>query len=355
KTRNGSNSMMRAFDFLYGNVKETPLDLKNLPLAHLVKDAGKVYARDGWGEDATWFRFECSDYWNQHQHLETGNFEIFRYDQLATESGEYKNWSSPHAVNWLTRTIAHNCLLVAMPGEEWKNYRGGKYFANDGGQAKKWDTVAANLLEWELKKAKFTRGKITAFENTPGFMYVAGDCSKAYSAKKVRKYVRKIVFLRPGVFVILDRVEAVKAEYGKTWLLHCKNEPELKKREFTVKNGEGTLNCYALLPEKTVFNKIKGYTYGGEDFPETESALTEAADLWRVEVKPEGSRSEDIFLNVLSTAGEKKPVLIKKGSAIGVNIDGNEVVFEGEAGGYVLLNNVKYILKEEVIAGKYEK
>ena len=129
----------------------------------------------------------------------------------------------------------------------------------------------------------------------------------------------------------------------------------MKKGEFTVKNGEGTLNCYALFPEKTLIKKIKGYSYGGEDFPETESALTEAADLWRVEVKPEGSRSEDIFLNVLSTAGEKKPVLIKKGSAIGVNIDGNEVVFEGEAGGYVLLNNVKYILKEEVIAGKYEK
>jgi len=230
-----------------------------------------------------------------------------------------------------------------------------KELENDGGQAKKWETVVGTLPEWEAKKETFSRGKITAYENTAGFMYLTGDCTKAYSQKKVGKYIRRIVFLRPGVFVIYDKIEALNKDYAKTWLLHCKEEPEIKASEFTVKSGEGTLNCYALLPEKAVIGKVEGYTYGGKDFPEKKSALTPAADLWRVEIKPGTARADDVFLNVLSTAGEKKPVLIRKGNSIGVSIDGNEVLFEGDTGGYILVNGVKSDMKGEVVTGKYER
>jgi len=355
KNRTGSNLLSRAFDFLYGGPADAPKGLAGYPLAHIAKDIGKVYARDSWDDDAAWFRFECSDYWNQHQHLEAGNFEIFCKEQLATESGEYITWSSPHAVNWLTRTIAHNCMLVNMPGEEWKNYRSVKELENDGGQAKKWESVVGTLPEWEAKQGTFSRGRITAYENTAGFMYLTGDCTKAYNSRKVNKYIRRVVFLRPGVFVIYDRIAAMSKDYAKTWLLHCRNEPEISNAEFTVKNGAGTLNCYALLPEKTVISKVEGYTYGGKNYPEKESKLTPEADLWRVEIKPGIESAENIFLNVLSTAGKKKPVLIQKGKGVGVSLDGSEVVFEGDTGGYILVNGVKSEMKGEVVAGKYER
>ena len=77
--------------------------------------------------------------------------------------------------------------------------------------------------------------------------------------------------------------------------------------------------------------------------------------MWRVEIKPGIESAENIFLNVLSTAGKKKPVLIQKGKGVGVSLDGSEVVFEGDTGGYILVNGVKSEMKGEVVAGKYER
>jgi hypothetical protein len=67
---------------------QEPLPMGMFPLSHAALGVGKVYARSDWSPEATWFRFECGDYWCGHQHFETGNFEIFRHETLAAESGE---------------------------------------------------------------------------------------------------------------------------------------------------------------------------------------------------------------------------------------------------------------------------
>ena len=199
KRRTGSNFEARLFDFLYEEVPDAATPIADMPLAHLASGIGKLYARSDWTDDATWFRFECGDFWCNHQHYETGNFEIYRREPLATESGEYHDWGSPHAMNWLIRTIAHNCILVNMPGETWTHMRDGDRvpIANDGGQAKKFDWPADTLADWKAKRDTFTRGKIVAYENRPEYLYVAGDCSQAYAAAKLQSWIRQIIFLRP--------------------------------------------------------------------------------------------------------------------------------------------------------------
>ncbi len=122
--RKASNSEARLQDFLLEEEPETPLPLSGFPLAHLAKGIGKVYARSDWTDDATWLRFECGDFWNLHQHFEVGNFELFRYAPLATESGEDEDFTDAQSANWLTRTIAHNSLLIYQPGETWPRMRG---------------------------------------------------------------------------------------------------------------------------------------------------------------------------------------------------------------------------------------
>ena len=175
RKRKGSNTYEKFTDFLYGETsakKEEPLDITALPMAHLAEGIGRVYARGSWKDDAAWFRFECGDWWAEHNHFEAGNFEIFKNEPLATESGEYVLYDTNHSMNWLIRTVAHNCILVFDPKETWTVMRdGGKNtYANDGGQAPK-SRIVPTLEEWKAKKAQFKRSTLLAYDNTPEYLY----------------------------------------------------------------------------------------------------------------------------------------------------------------------------------------
>ena len=350
KARPGGNSLAKITDFIYLEKPDEAADIKTFPTAHIATGIGKVYARGDWSDDATWLRFECGDYYNGHQHFEVGNFEIFRYEPLATESGEYVDYGSNHAVNWLLRTVAHNCILVYMPGETWPRMRdGGKNkYANDGGQTKKWEWTVPTLDEWKAKRETFERGEIVAYQNAPEYLYVAGDCAAAYRPEKLESWVRQIVFVRPHTFVIYDRVASVKPEYAKTWLLHCRLEPVIEGTSFALKDGKGALDGAVLLPKDAALRKVHGYTYGGETFDEVESAQTPAAAKWRIEVKPAAAAKEDVFLTVLSTDGPVKAELLRDGEGVGARVGGTEVMFSGRVGGRLRRGGKEFELKEGV-------
>lgn len=343
-------------DFLCAEPAEEKLPLGTMPLAHLASGIGKLYARGDWSDSATWLRFECGDHFTQHQHYEAGNFEIFHHAPLATESGEYVDWTSPHAANWLIRTIAHNCILIDQPGEVFKHNRRPKdgVIANDGGQAN--NTVVTNTLEdWKKQQARMERGDIVAYENQREFMYVAGDCTKAYAPSKAARVLRQIVFIRPSTFIIVDRVNSTKAEYGKTWLLHCTNEPKLGERSAEITAGSGKLFVQTLLPLETRMAKIEGYTHGGKTYEAAKGPLNKAAHRWRIEVKPASSQTGDVFVHVLST--EKAPAaagIVNDDGLVGVKGDGWEVTLGTGNAGAVKINDKMHRLTPEMKLGKYE-
>jgi hypothetical protein len=357
--RRASNPAAAIVDFLLDEEPDPALDLAAVPLAHLASGIGKVYARSDWTDDATWLRFECGDFWNNHQHYEVGNFEIFRRDLLAAESGEYIDYGGAHAINWLIRTVAHNGLLVHQPDEaSWKQMRDGgrTHPANDGGQAKRFDWVSPTLDAWKAKRESYERGDIVAYANDPAFCYVAGDCTKAYAPSKLSFWIRQIVFLRPTTVVVFDRVVATKPEYAKTWLLHMRREPVVEGSTITIRNGKGLLTAVSLLPEKAAIRAIEGYGYGGQAYePERKTGLSEEAIRWRIEVQPPAPQAEDLFLHVLSTADAPPTVeRVRKGSAVGARIGDAEVLFEGKVGGTLAVGGKTVPLKAEVRTGSHE-
>jgi hypothetical protein len=356
RRRPGSNPEARVVDFLYDEPPDAPADLKDFPPAHCASRVGKVYARSDWSDEATWLRFECGPFWNNHQHFEVGNFEVFRYEPLATESGEYADYGTSHSVNWLLRTIAHNCILVFQPGEQWPRLRDGarNVYANDGGQTNKWGWPAPTLNEWKKQPGKFERGTLVAYDNRPQFLFTAGDCTKAYSPAKLDLWVRQIVFLRPSTLVIFDRVAATQAEYQKTWLLHMKNEPQISGNTVTISSGKGRLVSETLLPEQPGIQKIYGYTYGGQTFNERETRLTPLAAKWRIEVRPPSASREDLFLHVLWTGQPQPARLQRKGDAVGVQVGQAEVLFSGKVGGTLRLAGRELPLEAGLKLGKYE-
>jgi hypothetical protein len=356
RKRRGSNPQTRMMDWLYEEEADAPLDLASFPLAHHAAGIGRVYARSDWSDEATWMRFECGDLFAHHQHYEVGNFEIVRHERLATESGEYEDYTDNHSVNWLIRTIAHNCVLVKQPDETWKDMRdGGRHAtANDGGQAKKWAWVVDTVDEWKAKREQFERGDIVAYENRPSHLYVAADCTKAYAPSKLALWIRQIVFVRPHLFVIFDRVVSTRAEFPKTWLLHCRNKPEISNGTTVVSDGKGRLTVQTLLPEKRESEAIEGYTYGGQTFDPKPNPQTPLAAKWRVEVRPKEARVEDLFLHVLSTDAAPQATLVREGVKVGVKVGDVQVMFDGKVGGTFVDGGRKVELKEGVKRGKFE-
>lgn len=356
--RRGGNAQSDVQLFLWDDKPDDPLPLAQLPLAHAALGIGKVFARSSWADDATWFRFECSDYYCAHQHFDAGNFEIFRHESLATESGEYHDWGSGHAMNWLVRTIAHNCVLVHDPAETWKQMRdGGRVpYANDGGQAKKWQWPVADLETWKKRQSEFERGDIVAYANTDAALFVAADVTAAYSPAKLKLWTRQIVYLRPGLFVILDRVESTQPEFAKTWLIHCRNEPQLKGNLFTIKDGAGELHGQCLLPADAKLASINGYTYGGQTFDPPPSGHSKFACKWRVETTPGKAAAGDVFLHVLSTDGPVDAELKDAGGRLTVKVSKPvraEITFAQDIGATVKAGKITEF-KREIVAGKFE-
>jgi len=347
-------------NFLYEEPAEEPLPMETVPTAHLAAGVGKVYARSDWSPEATWFRFECGPYFSAHQHYDVNHFEVFRGEPLLTESGEYR-WGGPHALNWYVRTIAHNSLLVHLPGESWTRMRdgGGTKTENDGGQAKRWDWVSYSLEEWK-SHPEYQRGRIIAYQSRPEYLYVAGDGTAAYGPEKLRSWIRQIVFLRPHTFVIFDRVEVVKPEYEKTWLLHMQQEPEIAGHVVTVTNGPGRLTMQTLLPERASIEKAEGYGYRGVEFEAPRNHHSEFSRRWRVEVKPAEAQAEDLFLHVLSTEGVPETALIREGGEGGagrvlcVRVGECELRFH-RVGGVLSWDGRKDALTAEVELGAFER
>ena len=198
-------------DFLWHNPALPRNKVDQFRLSHISQGPGFVYARSSWQDDATLFFFKCGNRFTAHQHLDVGNFLIFKYEELVGDGGHYDGFGTSHDVNYHLRSIAHNTILVHDESEVWPGIRAGKVTGNDGGQAHNWphhNGAVADPAAWHKDADIYKIGAITAFEDRGDYLYVAGDCSKAYSPQKLEQWVRQIVFLRPGTFVILDRVVA---------------------------------------------------------------------------------------------------------------------------------------------------
>jgi hypothetical protein len=143
-------------------------------------------------------------------------------------------------------------------------------------------------------------------------MYVAGDCTKAYSANKLEHFTRQIIFGRPGTFVIFDRVCSREPEYKKTWLLQAMKRPEESSRGLVISNGKGRLFVQTLLPRDPQVKLIHGqglYRYGGNTHAPRRD--TGPAPECRIEISPPRPARVDYFLHVLTATDstvDSKPV-----------------------------------------------
>jgi len=324
-------------DFLWHDTSVPRGDLQHFKLSHYSPGPGFVYARSSWDEDATYFFFKCGDRFTAHQHLDVGHFLIYKNAELAGDGGHYSDFGGVHDVNYHLRTIAHSTMLVMDPDEQFpKGIRAGKSDSNDGGQTHSWrhhNGAMNDVADWEKQKAAADIGDMLACEEHGDYLYVAGDCTRAYSSNKLEQFTRQIVFLRPNTFVIFDRVKSTKPEFKKTWLLQAMKTPAKAGDQLVVSNGNGKLFVQTLLPEKHALRLVSGaelYRVGDKDYPP--SGNTGPAPECRVEISPSNAERQDYFLNVLTTAdgrAESAPhaQVSVEGDRVAVQVNGRHVEF----------------------------
>jgi heparin/heparan-sulfate lyase len=280
--------------------------LQDFRLSHLSPGPGYVYARSSWGEDATYFFFKCGDRFTAHQHLDVGHFVIDQRDELAGDGGHYDEFGTTHDVNYHLRTMAHSTVLVLDPEERWPGIRAGQVTGNDGGQHHAWphhNGAVADAAEWQRQKSLYDIADLLAFEDRGDYLYVAGDATRAYSPRKLERFTRQIVYLRPSTFVIFDQVKSKEPGFKKTWLLQAMRQPERSGPQLIVTNGKGRLFVQTLLPQQPDVRLVSGddlYRYGGITYPPRRD--TGPAPECRIEVSPSHPSAQDLFLHVLTAA-----------------------------------------------------
>lgn len=305
-------------DFLWRDPTVPVGDLKGFKLSHFSPGAGYVYARSSWEEDATYFFFKCGDRFTAHQHLDVGHFLIYKYEELAGDGGHYDSFGSDHDVNYHLRTIAHSTMLIYDPQETWPAIRAGRVTGNDGGQAHDWphhNGAVVDAAEWQKGRELYDIADILAFEDEGNVLYVAGDCTRAYSPRKLEYFTRQIVFLRPGTFVIFDRVKSKNPDFRKTWLLQAMKVPTRVGSHLMVTNGRGRLFIQTLLPREPQVRLVSGeelYHYGGRNYPPERQ--TGPAPECRIEISPPQPAEMDCFLHVL-TATEATTEAVEEATA----------------------------------------
>ncbi|MCU0981213.1 MAG: heparinase II/III-family protein [Pirellulaceae bacterium] len=293
-------------DFLWRDTSVSSADLKVFRLAHVSPGPGYVFARSSWDEDATYFFFKCGDRFTAHQHLDVGHFVIYRQTELAGDGGHYDGFGTLHDVNYHLRTIAHSTILVHDPAEQWPAIRAGRVTGNDGGQRHNWphhNGAVSDAAAWQEGRLLYDIGDLVAFEDAGEYVYVAADCSKAYAPVKLESFTRQMAFVRPGTFLVLDRVVARDPDFKKTWLLQAMSRPLGQHPSWTITNGAGRLFVQTLLPRAAEVRLQEGenlYRYGNAAYPPQRD--TGPAPQCRIEISPAEAAREDWFLHVLTAA-----------------------------------------------------
>jgi heparin/heparan-sulfate lyase len=337
KTTFGVNAYM---DFLWNDKSVKAGDLDSFRLSHVSRGPGFVYARSSWKEDATHFFFKCGPRFTAHQHLDNGQFGIFRHQELACDGGHYDTFETAHALNYYIRTIAHNSILVYDPHEKWPQWKAPKTprgirsiplpTANDGGQYYPWSASsigpnggALTVVDWTANKEIMAIGELAAAKDHGNYLYCAGDFTKSYSPHKVKSVTRQIAYVRPGTFIIFDRVEAKSAKYRKAFLLQCAKPPQQVGPHWVITNGEGRLFVQTLEPSQRNVDLYKGgalYSYNGQNFPP--QYLDPPAAECRMEISPAKANKSDHFLHVL-TATDANTDTVPLATS---RVDGNDLV-----------------------------
>jgi hypothetical protein len=200
-------------------------------------------------------------------------------------------------------------------------------------------------------------GRVLAYETSPAFDYVAGDATNSWPLEDVQQAYRQLVFVRPDVIVIYDRLLLGDKPKGVKWpLMTVVNKtnaahgysPALKGDVFSSSNKVASLWGKALLPKG---GQINSTTAGVVFFPD---------GAGYIEIRPPAKTQRVEYLVVLRTGlAEPAPLecsLVEEngqaGAAFSYEGKNYRVLFnrEGAVGGNIRIEDGGEALTDRALA-----
>lgn len=289
---------MLVFDRL-GGKKEAP----KLPACRYF---GSPVGQTIFKTDDTHVMLKIGEFWGaNHDHLDTGCFQLFYGAPLLTDSGVYDSYNSSHRKNYLTRTSAHNCITVELPDNSDKENAGVKNYGGTripaGGKEPK---SIEDFLSDEYRMAYV----ISHIESEDGCKIV-GELTPAYR-HTCKRVIRTMSYNhRKHTLTVKDEITALYPGNKKTFHLHCLTEPEIKGNTIIIKNKGFMAVCRVLLPADAIIEAVGGeghqFEVDGKNYP-PEPPYTAEEGWGGIRISPAARNLTDVFLVEIKSAIENR-------------------------------------------------
>ena len=209
-----------------------------------------------------------------HDHLDTGCFQIYDGEILASDSGVYDSYNSPHRKNYTRHTFAHNCILVDGKGTRFPRER----------------REPATLECW---LAEYGMAKVISHSESDGIFEIAGDLTEAYSETCV--FVSRTMRFEPnrgdrGTLTVTDHVEPKNADAEVKFLIHCQSEPVIGESGIIIIGRKRELRVRVASPEEVKTTAIggEGHRFENEGVDYLPAVDTSEAGWGRIEIAARG-------------------------------------------------------------------
>jgi hypothetical protein len=264
-----------------------------LPTGYLAAGSGWMSSRGSWAKDATYVVMMCGPTREAHQDAAQNEFMLYRGEWLVA-SARLKGLGGIQQ-----EAAENNTITIGGQGQPGADSR--------------------------LPKEK---PRVLQFADTGRYAYFVGEAADAYSTWKwpnvvpvLREFRRELLFLKPNVVVVFDRVNAVDGTQVKRWHLNTLNEPTVANDSFRAVAGSWALFGKRLLPPGSAVEKVPLF-FGRNG----------AQSSWRIDVVAPPGKNLDLFLNVLEAAPAAQteptpvqPLSTRQSEVVGAQI-GRQVV-----------------------------
>lgn len=211
------------------------IQLDTLPTGTLFPQLGWASFRSDWGPNAVWGVFVCGDSFAGHQHSDQNSFVLSAGEELLIDAGEHG----------AKATEFHNTLLIGG---------GQRVLGNDPRQ----------FVAPTAPGGPFDTGDILAFQEHPQFTVVVGDASNAYGRFEGPRrvdakptFLRRLIYLKPDIFVLDDYVMPPEPKTPVTVLFHFPQKPDAREKKIRFIGAKSSLQMLRVMPEKISEEAVK--------------------------------------------------------------------------------------------------
>ena len=214
---------------------------------------GQYIIRDGFARNdgASVFMRGKERTTGNHEHGDTGTFEIYYKGMLTNRGGVYCNYGHAQTAQYYRKTISHNGIVIFNPlkwdfASEKADF---KWYS--GSQIRMPEPNRLDILLSKSYDMSSTVGRQHAYldkeEKKPHYAYIASDMSLAYDRDTASHVERRMLTVFTGdpdypmALFVYDDVETLAKGYEKRFLLQISSSdaPEINEAERTVTTEKG--------------------------------------------------------------------------------------------------------------------